>query len=268
MVDNYDIGQIGIEELEIIENPDTVIQTIENETTAVIEQDVVTPVAELSEVSQALENEDETKLLVVNETATEYTVTFETDAPYTIEEEQSTNDMYNKTVTVTHNSTLHYTDVKSYSDIPEELVAEGVEFKLYWDINGTKTDVTYDPRFQVEYIDTDGNGIEDQIQWIVQQLSAQKFVIIAEIVIINVQSYPVVGGNWTVYFTTNGTADLRIKGVNGTTFGDITPDDLKFLELNNGTHTLTPTILGNTIVYRDYSSTAQGFEASQVLTEG
>ena len=35
----------------------------------------------------------------------------------------------------------------------------------------------------------------------------------AEIVIINVQSFPTVGGNWTVQFTTNGTADLTITGI-------------------------------------------------------
>ena len=66
----------------------------------------------------------------------------------------------------------------------------------------------------------------------------------AEINIINVQSYPTVGGNWKVRFTTNGTADLIITAVNGTTFGDALPDDLKFLELNNGTHTLDPEIDG------------------------
>jgi len=145
------------------------------------DENVVVPVAELTQVSELIENYTDTKLLVINETATEYTVTFETDAPYTIEEEQSTNDMYNKTVIVAHNSTLHYTDVKSYSDIPEDLVAQGVEFSLFWNINGTKTDVTYDSRFQVEYVDTDGNGIADQMQWIVPQLSQQQFEIIAAI---------------------------------------------------------------------------------------
>ena len=63
------------------------------------------------EIPELVDNQYETKLLVINETATKYTITFETDAPYTVEEEQITDDMYNKTVTVAHNSSLHYTVV-------------------------------------------------------------------------------------------------------------------------------------------------------------
>jgi len=106
------------------------------------------------------------------------------------------------------------------------------------------------------------------MQWIVPQLSEQAFEIEADIQIINVQSYPTVGGNWTVYFTTTGTAELTITGIDGTTFGESLPDDLKFLELNNGTHSLMPQIVGNSIIYQNYSSTIQGFESSLVLTPG
>ena len=72
--------------------------------------------------------------------------------------------------------------------------------------------------------------------------------------------------HWKVKFTTNGTADLVITAINGTTFGTESPDDLNFLELNNGTHTLIPIVNGNTITYYNYSSTGEGFEESQVLT--
>ncbi len=130
----------------------------------------------------------------------------------------------------------------------------------------TRVDVTDDPRFAVEFVDTDGNGIVDRMQWIVPQLSEQEFDIEADLEIINVQSYPAVGGNWKVIFTTNGTADLIITAVNGTTFGTESPDDLTFLELNNGTHTLNPIFDGNTITYYNYSSTEYGFEESKVLT--
>ena len=106
------------------------------------------------------------------------------------------------------------------------------------------------------------------MQWIVPKLSEQQFVIEATITVINVQSYPLVGGNWTVRFTTTGTADLIITAINGTTFGDSLPADLKFLELNDGNQTLTPEISGNSIIYRGYSSTAEGFERSLVLTSG
>jgi len=106
------------------------------------------------------------------------------------------------------------------------------------------------------------------MEWIVPQLSEQQFEIEADIVIINVQSYPTVGGNWTVYFDTVGTADLTITGIDGTTFGETLPDDLEFLEINDGTQTLTPTIQGNSIFYPNYSSTEIGFEISRVLTPG
>ncbi len=72
-----------------------------------------------------------------------------------------------------------------------------------------------------------------------------------------------------VYFETTGTADLVISGFNGTTFGEVAPDDLKFLQLWNGTDYLTPEIDGNSIIYEDYSGSAQGaFEVSEVLTSG
>ena len=235
----------------------------------VVMSEKMIPIASLEEeMPELLQEEMPTKLLVVNNTSSEVDLIFETPAPYTTEQDQSTEDTYNKKVTVAHDSTLHYTNVKSSSDIPEDLVNRGVEFKLHWIIDGVKTDVTHDERFAVEYVDTNNNGIADSMQWIVPQLSEQEFEIEAEIVIINVQSYPIVGGNWTVNFTTVGTGDLVITAINETTFGESLPDDLKFLELNDGTQILTPIISGNTVTYPNYSSTEQGFETSQVLTSG
>jgi len=255
------------------------LSTIEATTqSAVLDNEV--PVASL--VPEMVQEEKPTELVLINGVATDYTVTFETPAPYTTEEDQSTPELYSKEVIVAHDSTLHYTDVKSYSDIPEDLVAQGVPFKLYWIIDGQRTDVTEDPRFTVEYVDTNGNGIVDQMQWIVPQLSEQQFVIEAQLTIINVQSYPTVGGNWTVKFTTVGTGNLIITAVNGTTFGDSLPSDLKFLELKTGKsliddlkleqhndlRILTPIIQGNSIIFYNYSSAEQGFAISEVLTSG
>ncbi len=103
---------------------------------------------------------------------------------------------------------------------------------------------------------------------LVPQLSEQNFRISADITIINIQSFPVVGGEWVVKFTTIGTGDLVISGVDGTTFGDSLPDDLTFLELNNGTHTLSPTIIRDSVIFSDYSSDQQGFASFLVLTSG
>ena len=249
--------------MEVVADGENVDPTQIQTTEAVPDESVVVPLDDPD-----LQEGASTEMLVINEPAQEYDVMYQTPAPYVVEEEQYTEDLYQKNVTVAHDSALHYTNVKSYSDIPEDLVARGVEFKLYWIIDGIKTDVTTDPRFAVEFVDTDGNGIADQMQWIVPQLSEQIFVIEAQITIINVQSYPLVGGEWVVRFTTIGTADLIITGVNGTTFGESEPDDLKFLELNDGTQTLEVEIVGNSIIYRNYFSNAEGFERSLVLTAG
>ncbi|MCH7648695.1 MAG: hypothetical protein IIA83_08825, partial [Thaumarchaeota archaeon] len=127
--------------------------------------------ASLDLVPEQVQEEEPTKLLVISETTSDVLIEFETSAPYTIEKEYSDETMYNKTVTVASFSALHYTNVTAYSDIPEELVEQGVEFDLFWNIDGVKTNVTDDPRFQVEFVDTDGNGIVDQIWWVVPQLS-------------------------------------------------------------------------------------------------
>src|SRR3970282_2332764 len=133
----------------------------------------------MDKIDDVLQDNEDTKYLMIDESSSEYTLEFETPAPYAIEEDNSDEDMFNKTVTVTHDSALHYTDIQSYSEIPEDLVTEDGEFNLYWNINGTITDVTFDPRFQVEFIDTNDNGIIDQMQWIVPQLSQQIFQIIS-----------------------------------------------------------------------------------------
>jgi len=243
--------------------------------------------AELENLKEVKQKDKPTKALLINRTATqinnvtlidsahnqtenEYQIQFETPAPYALEYDNSTPDKFQKNVTVAHDSTLHYTDVRSYSNIPENLAIHNTQFKLHWMINDTKVDVTNDPRFDVTFVDTDGNHVFDRMEWYVPQLSQQEFEIEADIYIINVQSYPIVGGNWTVQFTTNGTADLVIKGIDATTFGNSLPDDLTFLELNNGTHTLTPIVnlTANTIIYHNYTSNYTGFETSKVLTPG
>ena len=224
------------------------------------------PLASLKQVEDMLQEEKPLKVLVLNSSDSDIELTFTTPAAYTLEQDNSTNDKFDKKVTVAHESALHYTNVTAFSDIPEDLVLGDTDFRLFWNINNTRVDVTDNPRFAVQFVDTDDNGIVDQMQWIVPQLSEQEFDIEADLEIINVQSYPAVGGNWKVKFTTNGTADLIITAFNGTTFGTESPDDLNFLELNNGTHKLNPIVNGNTITYYNYSSTEEGFEESQVLT--
>jgi hypothetical protein len=84
------------------------------------------------------------------------------------------------------------------------------------------------------------------------------------ITIINVQSYPTVGGNWTVEFTAIGIANLTITAVNDTEFGR----DLEFLELRCGNNILTVELTNGVVFVKNYSCDETGYEISKVLTSG
>ena len=88
------------------------------------------------------------------------------------------------------------------------------------------------------------------------------------ITIINVQSYPVVGGTWIVCFTTIGQGDLRITPVDGTTWNDQVNPDLLFLELWCGDDLVEYHWVNGSLVIPDYSSETVGYEISKVLTSG
>jgi len=96
----------------------------------------------------------------------------------------------------------------------------------------------------------------------------------ANIAIINVQSYPVVGGNWTVWFNTTGTANLTITAIDGTTFTEnpddpMTTNDLEFVELNCDGDPVASTWIDGSIVVEDYACDGlTSSEVSNVLTPG
>jgi len=91
----------------------------------------------------------------------------------------------------------------------------------------------------------------------------------ADITIINVQSYPVVGGTWAVKFTTMGCADLTISAVNGTSWSNSNNScDLRFLELKCGNAYLDHRWLNNSVFVENYSSNETGYEISKVLSSG
>jgi hypothetical protein len=89
----------------------------------------------------------------------------------------------------------------------------------------------------------------------------------ANITIINVQSYPQVGGEWTVRFNTTGTADLIINPVNGTTWDGPEPD-LAFLSLKCGDSDVQYAWINSSVVVYNYSCYSNGYETSTVLTSG
>jgi len=164
-------------------------------------------------------------LFEANETK-EYIVEYETSAPVAVEINIST---YKKQVVIS--SDVHYTNVLAYTSIPIEVTPQKI--RLYWIRNNTKELFT-----NVSYYDLNNNSLIDRIEWIIPSLSDQTFEI--EIEVLNVQSYPTVGGNWTVMFNTTGTANLTITAVNMTSYSEIyddsglTIDDLEVLELRCG----------------------------------
>ncbi|MBW2997319.1 PKD domain-containing protein, partial [Candidatus Woesearchaeota archaeon] len=105
-----------------------------------------------------------------------YVIKYETTAPEK-SETSLTRDGETLVKSVIVSSEEHYEDVLTYTNIPEIENAEGV-VKLYWNINGVKTDVTDDPEFDFRFYDTNGNGLYDQISWIAPHLSTQIFEIV------------------------------------------------------------------------------------------
>jgi len=187
---------------------------------------------------------------VIMDEVEEVEVTYLTPGPEVFE-----NEISERKKEIVVSSEVHYTNILTYTNINE--YPQG-SIRLYHLVNGVKQ-----PTQITEYVDANNNGLTDQIKWITPLLSNQTYVV--EIGIINVQSYPTVGGNWTVEFTTLGTADLAIRGINGTSFSE----DLEFLELKCGNITLNESYDGVEVFYSNYScDDHSGFETSKVLTEG
>ncbi len=85
-----------------------------------------------------------------------------------------------------------------------------------------------------------------------------------QIIILNPQSYPPLGGNWTVRFEIQGQADLTIKAVDGIEFGK----DLEFLGIKCGSQTLEYEWINSSVFVQNYSCNSTGYEIPKVLTTG
>ncbi len=150
---------------------------------------------------------------------------------------------------------LNYTDVVSYTNI-SEITSNKNNIHLYWITNGTKKEHDFIAK------DTNNNGLVDYIEWVIPHLSNQTFEV--SITILNLQSYPVVGGEWRVEFNTTGIADLRIRPVYGTEWGK----DLKFLGVWCGDRELNYKVEGDAIVVKNYGCDKTGVEVSKVISKG
>jgi hypothetical protein len=196
-----------------------------------------------------------------------YFVEYETKAPYKEEniiQPFLVGKKYLKRISVKSDFSGHYKNVKIYTDIPEELSKNNYIIKIYRVIADSKTDVTNNPQYNVKFVDSDNDGLNDRMEWNVPTLSNEEFEVEASITIINVQSYPTVWGNWTVRFNTTGTADLTITPINNTNF-DV---DIQFLELRCGNNKVNPIYDGKSVFYAGWSCSEEGSIINQVLKPG
>ncbi|MBT4334216.1 hypothetical protein HOD61_00130 [archaeon] len=196
--------------------------------------------------------EEEFHELNFEEEVTEIEIEYETPAPTSKETQLTEN---KKQIVIS--SDVHYTNILAYTEI-ENTPLESIN--LYWIIDNNEN-------FEFEGYDTDEDGLVDYIEWVVPHLSDQTFEL--EINILNVQSYPNVGGEWEVQFETMGTADLTISAINGTTWSNETElEDLKFLTLKCGENSLDYIWTNDKVKIENYSCESAGYETSKVLTQG
>ncbi|MFH1443614.1 MAG: right-handed parallel beta-helix repeat-containing protein, partial [Candidatus Micrarchaeota archaeon] len=86
----------------------------------------------------------------------------------------------------------------------------------------------------------------------------------ANITILNVQSYPAVGGDWIVRFTTTGSAPLTVTAIDGTEFGT----DLEFKSIMCGENDTLAAFNGTSALVDNYACDFEGSETSTVITSG
>ncbi|MBU0756843.1 MAG: DUF2341 domain-containing protein, partial [Nanoarchaeota archaeon] len=82
--------------------------------------------------------------------------------------------------------------------------------------------------------------------------------------VLNIQSYPIVGGFWKVEFETIGIDNFSVTPVDGTNFSI----DLTFNELKCDSDERYPNVTQETVFYKDWSCNGTGVISNQVLTTG
>ncbi|MCK5176985.1 MAG: hypothetical protein KAQ92_04630, partial [Candidatus Aenigmarchaeota archaeon] len=168
-----------------------------------------------------------------------------------------------KRIIVYSDESIHYRNITAHTNIPELKYQP----KLFRIVEDQRIDVTDNPLYGVVYLDTDSDNLYDKIEWNVPQLSNDTYEI--DLIILNVQSYPTVGGNWTVKFNTTGVANLTISAVDGTIWSSVNEtEDLKFLQIKCGEEILNHSWIDDSVFVESYSCNQTGYEISKVLTSG
>ena len=145
---------------------------------------------------------------------------------------------------VTVASDFHYQNVLTYASVPD-LIPEQV--RLYWMIDGVKTEVTEDVDFDVTFYDENNDNLIDKISWITPHLSEQEFILEFDITVINPWEFGQSGGEWVVYFDTTGTGTLNI------TKDDLSNSVLTFNYLKCGTENISYNLIGQSYVVENYT---------------
>ncbi len=204
-------------------------------------------------LSEEGESQEENIEVIVEEQADEIEVEYYTGGPEAIEEVITG---YKRRIIIS--SDIHYTDITAFTGIDEMPLAS---IKLYHISDGSRDEVDF------EGFDRNNNGLIDYIEWIVPHLSEETYEV--EITVLNVQSYPTVGGGWEVRFTTLGKANLTISAINLTIYGSEVPSDLTPKELRCGDDVLAyGWDGGDDAIYYDYECNETGYWIVTVLTAG
>ncbi|MBU1946933.1 MAG: hypothetical protein KKC54_08275, partial [Nanoarchaeota archaeon] len=200
-------------------------------------------------------NESNSTSILIEENISSVLVEYETPGPEAVEKEISSN---KKEIVVS--SDVHYTDILAYTALSTEVPLNAV--KIYNIKDGNRVPVSV-----YSSDDADNDGLVETVYWIVPHLSNETYEV--EITVLNVQSYPTVGGNWTVEFNTTGEGNLIISAINNTSYGSGLPDDLTPLELRCENSSLNYTWLNNSAYYGNYScDNLTGYWTVNVLTSG
>ena len=229
-------------------------EEISEDNIKIIEDNEIKPIALTGYIIKESEISEDEIGLIIEEEISEVEIEYYTEGPKIIEKKISE---FNKEVTIY--SDIHYENILAYTTIKE---APQGSIRLYRTTSGARESTQI-----INYTDRNNNGLIDEIKWIVPSLSNETYKV--EISILNVQSYPTVGGNWEVRFTTLGIADLIITAVNGTTWSNENNDhDLRLNQIKCGNNSLDYEWINNFAILRDYECDDVGYETSRVLTSG
>ncbi len=245
----------GISDVRVSKIKDKIKEEISPDKLKIREAEQLKPISLITGYAVKIteEAEEETEL-VIEDDVREIEIEYYTKAPEVTEKEINA---HKKQIVVS--SDVHYTNITAYTTITE---SPKDSIKLYRTTDGIREPVQI-----INYTDTNNNSLIDKISWVVPSLSNETYEI--EIIILNVQSYPMVGGNWTVRFNTTGRANLTIRAVDGTTWSNVNEgNDLRFLEVRCGSSVQEYEWMNNSVFIENYECNETSYEISKVLTAG